>query len=349
MILRGLLDNHITRIEYGNAYGIGAYEADGKTAPLTDQEYLDLAQPFLSQGEIGMFVGVKNAEEKNIALAASKGMKFLRIGANAGDGNAAKNAIALIRKYKMFPRYSLMKGYILSAEDLAREAKQLEDWGLGAVTIMDSAGTMTPDQVAEYIEELLKTVSIPVGFHGHNNLGLSAANALAAEKSGAAELDCGLLGMARSAGNLPTELAAALFQRNRKLKEINNTGARPDVCCSGKVFDSGRIPVSSAASLPHESGRLGMHPSQTINFLGLLEFIDTTLAPAMAQHNYRAAISPQDLILGYAGCHSNFLGLFKEVAKAEKTNLYQLIIEVSKKNRKNPSKEEMIKAAGELR
>jgi 4-hydroxy-2-oxovalerate aldolase len=305
MILQGLLDNNITRIEFGNAYGIGAYEADGKTAPLTDMEYLKLAQPFLPRGEIGMFVGIKNAVEKNIALAASMGMKFLRIGANAGDGKAAKSAIALVRKYKMFPRYSLMKGYVLSSKKLAEEAKRLEDWGLGAVTIMDSAGTMTPGEASEYVETLKKNISIPIGFHGHNNLGLSAANALAAEKSGACDLDCGLLGMARSAGNLPTEMAAALFQRNRKLKKVN--------------------------------------------FLGLLEFIDSKLAPAMAEHNYKAAVSPQDLVLGFAGCHSNFLGLFRETAKAEKVNLYRLIIEVSKKNRKNPSQEEMRKIAGELK
>lgn len=304
MMLQGLLDNRITTIEFGNAYGVGAYEADGKTAFLTDAEYMDLAKPFLARGNIGMFIGVKNVTEKNVALAASRGMKFLRVGANAGDAKAAKDSFALIRKYKLFPRYSMMKGYVLPPKKLAEEAKKVEDWGAGAVTIMDSAGTMTPDQTAEYIAALVKALSIPVGFHGHNNLGLSVANAVAADQNGAAELDCGLLGMARSAGNLPTEMAVALFQRNRKLKKID--------------------------------------------LLGLLDFIDTKLAPAMAKHDYRAAVSPEDLVLGYAGCHSNFLGLFKETAKAEKVNPYRLIIEVSKKNRKNPSKEEMIKAAKEL-
>ncbi|MDR0655154.1 MAG: hypothetical protein LBG22_02470, partial [Treponema sp.] len=163
MMLEGLLDNNITLIEFGNAYGIGAYEADGKTAPLTDLEYLDLATPFLPRGEIGMFIGVKNTTEKNIVLAASKGIKFLRIGANAGDGESAKDGIALIRKYGIFPRFSLMKGYVLSAKELAREAKQLEDWGVGAVTIMDSAGTMTSEEVKEYIGEMKKILSIPVG------------------------------------------------------------------------------------------------------------------------------------------------------------------------------------------
>ena len=305
MMLQGLLDNGITTIEYGNAYGIGAYEADGKTAPLTDLEYLDLGQPFLSRGNIGMFIGVKNTNEKNIALAASRGMKFLRIGENAGDGKNAKNGIALMRKYKIFPRYALMKAYVISAKKLAEECRKLQDWGVGAVSIMDSAGTMTPDVAAEYTETLVKALSIPVSFHGHNNLGLSVANAIAAEQAGAAELDCGLLGMARSAGNLPTEMAAGGFQRARKLKKVN--------------------------------------------FLGLLDFIDTRLAPAMAKHNYRAAVVPEDLILGVAGCHSNYLGLFKEIAKAEKVNLYQLIMEVSKKNRKNPSRDEILKKAKELK
>ena len=301
MMLEGLLDNNITLIEIGNAYGIGAYEADNKTAPLTDEEYMDLAQPFLPRGDIGMFVGVKNAIEKNVALAAAKGMKFLRIGANAGDGDSAREAIETVRKYNIFPRFSLMKGYILPAKKLAEETKKLADWGIGAVSIMDSAGTMTPDQTSEYVEELAKAVSIPVSFHGHNNLGLSVANAIAAEQSGASELDCGLMGMARSAGNLATEMAVAVFQRDGKLPGIN--------------------------------------------FLGLLDFIDNRLAPAMAKYDYRAAVSPEDLILGYAGCHSNFLDLFRKIAKEENVNLYQLIINVSKENRKSPSKEEMIKAA----
>lgn len=305
MMLEGLLENSITTIEFGNAYGIGAYEADGKTAPLTDIQYLELVQPFLPRGDIGMFIGVKNATEKNIALAASKGLKFLRLGANAGDGNSSKEGISLMRKYKIFPRYALMKGYILSANKLAEEAKKLEDWGLGAISIMDSAGTMTPEQVAEYTETMVKAVSIPVSFHGHNNLGLSVANAIAAEQSGASELDCGLLGMARSAGNLATELAVGVFQRKRKIKKVN--------------------------------------------FLGLLDFIDTRLAPAMAKLNYRAAVTPEDLVLGFAGCHSNFLDLFNEVARTEKVNPYRLIIEVSKKNRKNPSKNEMLKAAQEMK
>lgn len=64
-------------------------------------------------------------------------------------------------------------------------------------------------------------MSIPVGFHGHSNLGLSQANALAAVAAGADEIDCGLLGMARSAGNCATELAAVTLKKEGYLPEVD--------------------------------------------------------------------------------------------------------------------------------
>jgi len=217
MMLRGLIESGIKIIEMGNAYGIGAEETQKDCPPpLTDVEYLEVVQPYLSHAEIGMFAGVKNAVPKNIDLAASRGINFLRIGANAGDGAASKTAIAHVKQKGMVCRYSLMKAYILSAKELAREGAMLESFGLDEMTIMDSAGFMTPVQVEDYVAELTAKVKIPVGFHGHNNLGLSSANAIAAFRAGASVLDCGLMGMARSAGNLSTEVAVAILQREQE-------------------------------------------------------------------------------------------------------------------------------------
>ncbi|MCL2381707.1 MAG: hypothetical protein FWC64_08980 [Treponema sp.] len=217
MMLTGLIESGIKIIEMGNAYGMGAEETQKNSpSPLTDAEYLELVQPYLPKAEIGMFVGIKYAVPKNIDLAASRGLNFLRVGANAGDGASTKEAIGNVKKAGLVCRYSLMKGYILSAKELAREGAMLESFGLDEMTIMDSAGFMTPDQVGDYVAELTAKVTIPVGFHGHNNLGLSAANAIAAFRAGASVLDCGLMGMARSAGNLATEVAVAVMQREEE-------------------------------------------------------------------------------------------------------------------------------------
>ncbi|MGE4283151.1 MAG: 4-hydroxy-2-oxovalerate aldolase [Clostridia bacterium] len=224
LMIEGLIKSNIRIIEIGNCLGVGAYEANNSIAPLTDSEYMDIAAPYQSQAEIGMFMGYKNATKENIELSANKGLKFLRIGVNAGDGEAAYEGIKRVKASGMKCYYSFMKGYILSAKDLAAEAARLEKCGLDEITIMDSAGTMMPDQVSEYVAEMVKAIDIPVAFHGHNNLGLSAANAMAAAEAGASTLDTGLMGMARSAGNLATEVAVAAFYRSNKLQEIDFYG-----------------------------------------------------------------------------------------------------------------------------
>lgn len=221
MMIEGMIAAGITTIEMGNCLGLGAYEADKSIAPCTDVEYLELIQPYLPQAEIGMFMGYKNASQENIDLAAKYGLKFLRIGANAGDGADACEGIKRVKAAGIKCRYSMMKAYILSPQELAEEAKMLAGCGLDEITIMDSAGTMMPHQVSAYAKAMVEAIGIPVAFHGHNNLGLSVANAIAAAEAGATVFDCGLLGMARSAGNCATELLVATFQRLGWFKEID--------------------------------------------------------------------------------------------------------------------------------
>ena len=225
MILDGLTSCHVPIIEFGNAGGIGAYEVAGFTAAETDQTYLDIAQKYLNRGsELGMFLNAKRYREKNVALAKESGLAFLRVGADAGDADLSLQAIRDIKASGLKAFYSLMKAYLLTPDQLAEEGKKLEDAGLDQITIMDSAGTMLPDQVAEYTQKLATAVSIPVAFHCHNNLGLSAANAIAAYENGAAILDCGLMGMARSAGNLATEICVAIMQRRGEMRDIDLYG-----------------------------------------------------------------------------------------------------------------------------
>ena len=220
-IVKGLLAAGIQDMELGNCKGLGAYDQLGATNACSDEEYLKLLQPYLPQGRIGMFQLAKCAKEDTIKMAADHGLNFLRVGANAGDGAGSVEAVKMVKKAGLVCRYSLMKAYVSTPEELAAEAKMLEAAGVDKITIMDSAGTMFPDEAAAYVTALKNAVSIPVGFHGHSNLGLSQANALAAVKAGADEIDCGLLGMARSAGNCSTELAAATLKREGYLPEVD--------------------------------------------------------------------------------------------------------------------------------
>lgn len=212
-IIESLIESGIKVIEMGHSSGLGGNNSGKKLAPLTDEEYIETAAPFFSKAEIGMFCQPKWATKEGVLFAAKKKLGFLRVGINAGDSVTAADLIKEIRDSGMKARTSLMKAYVLSPEELAEEAHSLEIAGANAVTIMDSAGYMLPEDAARYVKVLKSAVSISVGFHGHNNLGLSVANGLAAWRAGADSIDCGVMGMARSVGNIPTEALLAVLHR----------------------------------------------------------------------------------------------------------------------------------------
>lgn len=221
LMLEGLVAAGVPIIELGNAGGIGAYEVAGFTQAETDETYLELAKPYLSKAQLGMFLNAKRYRAQCLDAAQTGGLHFLRCGADAGECEIALEPVRAIKAHGMKAYYSAMKAYLLPPQELAEEARRLADAGLDMFTVMDSAGAMQPDEVARYIEALTKAVEIPIAFHGHNNLGLAVANALAAWRSGASVLDCGLMGMARSAGNAPTEVCLALLQKQGELTQID--------------------------------------------------------------------------------------------------------------------------------
>ena len=219
-IIKNLLECGIKDIELGNAKGIGNYER-GAVAPLDDKGYMKIASRYSADGNLGMFMLAQLCDPNKLALAKKYGLDFIRVGIAAPDAEKAADAIKAVKAAGLNCRVSLMKAYTCTADELAMKAKAVEEAGADAVTIMDSAGCMFPDEVTTYVKALKQQISIPVGFHGHSNLGLSQANALAAVAAGAEEVDGGLLGMARSAGNCATEIAAAVFARNGFLEGVD--------------------------------------------------------------------------------------------------------------------------------
>jgi 4-hydroxy 2-oxovalerate aldolase len=78
---------------------------------------------------------------------------------------------------------------------------------------MDSAGAYFPDDVRERIDTLVNGLSIPVGFHGHNNLGMAVINSVTAVNAGATIIDGTIRGFGAGAGNTQLEVLVAVFER----------------------------------------------------------------------------------------------------------------------------------------
>jgi 4-hydroxy 2-oxovalerate aldolase len=77
------------------------------------------------------------------------------------------------------------------------------------IALVDSYGSCLPEQVSRAFLRAKEVLPQPLGFHGHDNIGLAFANSLAAITAGAASIDATVTGMGRGAGNVKTELLIA--------------------------------------------------------------------------------------------------------------------------------------------
>ena len=98
-----------------------------------------------------------------------------------------------------------------SPEQVAQNAKTAQELGADIVYLADSFGSFGPEETKNYISAILSEVKIPVGFHGHNSLGLAVPNTLAAWQAGATWIDGSLLGVGKGAGNAVSEILVNYF------------------------------------------------------------------------------------------------------------------------------------------
>jgi isopropylmalate/homocitrate/citramalate synthase len=77
--------------------------------------------------------------------------------------------------------------------------------GAKRVTIYDTNGKSDPFEIYQLMKQLKDNLSIPLFFHGHNDLGMATANSLAAIDAGAEGLDVTVNGLGDRAGNASLE------------------------------------------------------------------------------------------------------------------------------------------------
>ena len=84
--------------------------------------------------------------------------------------------------------------------------------------MVDSYGSVSPNDVAEVTQLVKKNLTCTIGFHGHNNLEMGLANTLTAIENGVDCVDATILGMGRGAGNLKTELLLTYLNKHYDYK-----------------------------------------------------------------------------------------------------------------------------------
>jgi 4-hydroxy-2-oxovalerate aldolase len=245
----------VREIEIGHGFGLGASGHRLGIAAASDEEYVAAAARSLRRARFGMFYIPGIGTTAHLDMAREHGMHFVRMGTNVHQHQDARRHIEHARRIGLQVSYNAMKSYLASPEALRDAMCNTVAWGAQAVYVVDSAGTLIPNEVKAYVRALADSVGTPIGFHGHNNLMLANANCLAAWEEGATLFDGTLQGIGRSGGNAQSEILALVFERMkvdtgidvRQLLDAGERLVRPLMGAEGGGATSLNVVIGMAA------------------------------------------------------------------------------------------------------
>lgn len=202
-------------IEVGHGNGLGASSILIGQSLHSDKDILTTARKNLQKTKLSVhsIPGIATIDN-DIKPAMDCGVDIFRIATHCTESTLSKTHIEFLKNQSKEVHGVLMMSALISAKELLSQALNMQSYGAEAIIIMDSTGTYMPKDVQERISLLVNNLSVSVGFHGHNNLGLSVANSLVAAENGAAIIDACICGFGAGAGNTPLELILPVLEKN---------------------------------------------------------------------------------------------------------------------------------------
>ena len=205
---------NIPIVEVGHGNGLGASSLQVGLAAISDREMLETARKNLINSKLGIHVIPGFATiNKDLKIAIEIGVDLVRVASHCTEADLTQRHISFAREKGKEVYGVLMMSHLASPELLVEEAQKMESYGAEAVIIMDSAGAYLPSDVTKRIAALVNALSIPVGFHGHNNLGFAIGNSTAAIDAGATIIDATARGFGAGAGNTQLEVLVAVLDK----------------------------------------------------------------------------------------------------------------------------------------
>ena len=201
-------------VEVGHGNGLGASSLLIGEAAVSDNQMLCEARKNLPNSKLGVHVipGIATIE-KNILPAIDVGVDVFRIASHCTEATVTKSHIEYLSKNNKEVFGVLMMTALATCDELAENAKIMEEYGAQAIIIMDSTGTYLPDDVKSRIFRLVDSLKIPVGFHAHNNLNYAIHNSIVAIEAGATYIDACIRGFGAGAGNAPLEILLPVLDK----------------------------------------------------------------------------------------------------------------------------------------
>jgi 4-hydroxy 2-oxovalerate aldolase len=207
-------DARVPILEVGHGNGLGASSMLVGECRLSDDEILSVSRQHLKNSRMSIHVipGFCTIK-KDLVRAIELGVDVFRVASHCTEADITDRHIHYVRQAGKEAWGVLMMSHMATPATLLEEAKKMESYGAEAIVIMDSAGAYFPEDVRERIGTLVDGLNIPVGFHGHNNLGMAVINSVTAVNAGATIIDGTIRGFGAGAGNTQLEVLVAVFER----------------------------------------------------------------------------------------------------------------------------------------
>ncbi len=202
-------------IEVSHGDGLGGASFNYGFALTDEYELIEAAVGAVERAKIAVLLLPGIGVKEDLARARELGASVTRIATHSTEADVSPSHIAFARELGYKTCGFLMMAHMNSPEGLLEQAKIMEAAGAEVVYVTDSAGALLPDTVKARVEALRGGLEpgTEVGFHGHENLSLAIANSVAAEETGATWIDGCTCGLGAGAGNAPTEVLTAVFEK----------------------------------------------------------------------------------------------------------------------------------------
>lgn len=264
----------------GHGNGLGASSLQLGFSACSDKEMLTVARQELKNTKLGVFLlpGFGTIKD-DLAPALDLGVDLVCVASHCTEADTTKQHIEYVRSRGKEAYGILMMYHRASKERLLEEAQKMQDYGAQGIILMDSAGASTPEMVKSVVKHLVENLSVPVGFHGHNNLSLAVSNSLLAIESGASIIDGTVRGFGAGAGNCQLEALVALMQKEGMANDVDLY----------KLLDASENVVAKIMTQPQEIS--------SVSIVSGIAGVFSGFAPHVKDAAARFNVDPRDIFM----------------------------------------------------